>query len=131
MVYIYQIYLPRPRWRFFLYMHHWEKSFRLTVINSLIQIYWTIGTNETKIRTNNDFLWSFPIIWNTISCDSFRFWLCFEDAYERKKLQALNKLSKWYVGISNSVLLWFKEGRGPQFGRVINGLRASISHPVV
>ena len=35
------------------------------------------------------------------------------------------------VGISDSVLLWFKEGGGPQFGRVINGLSANISHPVV
>ena len=29
---------------------------------------------------------------------------------KEKKLQTLNKLSKWYVGISDSVLLWFKEG---------------------
>ena len=30
-----------------------------------------------------------------------------------------------------TVLLWFKEGGSPQFGRVINGLSANISHPVV
>ena len=28
-------------------------------------------------RTHNDFLWCFPISWNTISCNSFCFWLCF------------------------------------------------------
>ena len=82
-------------------------------------------------RTNNDFLLFFPISWNTISCNSFRFWLCFIDEYQRKKLQTLNKLSKWYVGILDSVLLWFKEGGGQQFGRVINGLSANISHPVM
>ena len=29
------------------------------------------------------------------------------------------------------MLLWLKEGGGLQFGRVINGLNANISHPVV
>ena len=29
------------------------------------------------------------------------------------------------------MLLWFKEGGGPRFGRVINGLSANIPHPVV
>ena len=44
----------------------------------------------------------------------------------KKKLQKLNKLSKSYTSISDSVLLWFKEGGGPRFGRVINGLSANI-----
>ena len=34
----------------------------------------------------------------------------------------------WHIRL---VLLWFKEGGGPQFGGVINGLSANISHPVV
>ena len=32
----------------------------------------------------------------------------------------------WHI-----MLLWLKEGGGLQFGRVINGLNANISHPVV
>ena len=44
----------------------------------------------------------------------FAFDFAFKMHIKEKKLQALNKLSKWYVGISDSVLLWFKEGGGPQ-----------------
>ena len=38
---------------------------------------------------------------------------------------------KWYVGISDRVLLWFKEGWVSDFEDSYNGLSVKISHPVV
>ena len=78
---------------------------------------------KTPIRTFNDEICYIPNSWNQISCYSFRFWLCFEDAYQEKKLPTLNKSSKLYVGISASVLLWFKDDGGPQFGRVLERIK--------
>ena len=48
-----------------------------------------------------------------------------------KKLPTLNRLSKWYVGISDSVLLWFKEGGVRDLEESYNGLSVNISQPVV
>ena len=38
-----------------------------------------------------------------------------------KENQTLNKLSKWYVGISDSVLLWLKEDGVRNFEKLWTG----------
>ena len=47
------------------------------------------------------------------------------------KLPILNTLSKLYVGISASVLSWFKEGGVSDLEEYNNGLSAIISYQVV
>ena len=50
---------------------------------------------------------------------------------KEKKRPTLYRLSKWYVGISYSVLLWFNEGGVRDLEESYNGLSVSLSHPVV
>ena len=50
---------------------------------------------------------------------------------KEKKVPTPNRLSKLYVGISDSVLLWFNEGGVRDLEELYNGLSVNISHPVV
>ena len=50
---------------------------------------------------------------------------------KEEKLPTLNKLSKFYVGISASVLLWFKTVGVRNLKENYNGLSANIPHQVV
>ena len=51
--------------------------------------------------------------------------------HQRKKLPTLNTLNTLYVGISASVLLWFKEGWVRDLEEYFYGLSANISYQVV
>ena len=50
---------------------------------------------------------------------------------KEKKLPTLKKLSRLYVGISASVLFWFKEGGVRDLEECYNRLSANIAHQVV